>query len=66
MEQGEVEERRRTDADVDDRGNEIKGDLTDGTRYKVNYVKEDAPNVINEMRKGNDAGAARIELATCV
>jgi len=38
-------------ADVSDKDNQIKGELKNGTRYKVNYVKEDAPNVLNELRR---------------
>jgi len=34
-------------ADVSDRDNTIKGSLTNDTKYKVNYVKEDAPNVMS-------------------
>ena len=37
--------------DFTDRDNEIKGELRDGTKYRVSYVKEDAPNVINKLPK---------------
>jgi cell division protease FtsH len=38
-------------ADFVDRDNAIKGELKDGTKYQVNYLKEDGPNVVNLLRQ---------------
>ena len=37
-------------AEISDRDSEIKGQLANGSRYRVSYVKEDAPNTLNELR----------------
>jgi cell division protease FtsH len=38
------------DAEVDDRDGTITGKLANGDEYKVNYVKEDAPAVLERLR----------------
>jgi cell division protease FtsH len=37
-------------ATVADRDASIQGDLADGGKYRVNYVRDDAPKVIDELR----------------
>jgi cell division protease FtsH len=40
-------------ADVLDRSGSVQGDLVDGSKYRVNYVKDDAPRVMDEIRKAD-------------
>ena len=38
-------------ATVADRDASIEGELTEGGKYRVNYVRDDAPAVIDQLRK---------------
>ncbi|MFN2505287.1 MAG: ATP-dependent zinc metalloprotease FtsH [Acidimicrobiales bacterium] len=41
-------------ATIADRDGSIEGELKDGTKYRTTYVKEDAPAVLDQLRKSSD------------
>ncbi|HTJ75537.1 MAG TPA: ATP-dependent zinc metalloprotease FtsH, partial [Acidimicrobiales bacterium] len=49
--EGKVTSGQVKNATVADRDASIQGELVDGSKYRVNYVRDDAPKVIDELRQ---------------
>src|SRR5207245_10867626 len=49
--EGKVATHQVRTAEFNDRDLTVKGELRDGTKYRVNYLKEDGPNVVNKLRQ---------------